>query len=799
MANTLSSGGLKEAYFGSSQQKAESEDNAVDNGFLDLPLGRHGQTFPSSDDTVLTFDNLNGLESDLTLTHADYLGAFHTFEALTRERYEDKVTHPHDDLHVFEHYDQCDSYSTRYSEAAYDAELKNNSAMMLKFDTLTESVLKQLETPVLEPKTDVFTDVNLCRLADMDPKLLESLCNAGINIREIVSPKPANGSSGYGGCGEGNYDSGARPAQKQTSMPHLDIGSNDVERAYSQEDNTSDHKANFGLNYKLCRTARRRGKRSEDCEQPVLTRGQSEISAIKYFAANAHKAPANKCKSMLKPMHATVAPAWVKNSILGDKVSNNISAIAKDQAGCRMLQKLLESEDQALINSVLEGVCKNLFELMTDPFGNYLCQKLMSVCCENNLTKIIDSAGKSLVDVALNMHGTRALQKLIEVLRTPEHIRKVTHVLSAGVVQLVTDLNGNHVIQKCLSSLTAEDCEFIYQAVIKNCVCLATHRHGCCVMQRCIDAANERQRKQLVEVITTNVLRLVEDAYGNYVIQYTLKLKDNDINMRIVNALAPKATLFAQQKFSSNVVERCLIICPPDLRSILIERFIKAPFDVLKELILHPFGNYVIQRVLNVAQPDELGALLNRIKPHIDELKNASSGKRIAAKITRKHYNEVNAAHKEAHRTDQQKLDFSKGAKSNAHASGRNNRDIAGDLLRKVQRSTVYRGASPNNMSDNGTLFQQQSFNNMKSNLADGLSSMRISRGTNFNASEEHYQGKAVRASSMGADNGNSGMGPVSLEMLNSLFSRTLTIGSDPASLSEYFNPGFPDGTPHKT
>ncbi|GBE61602.1 pumilio-family RNA binding repeat containing protein [Babesia ovata] len=799
MANTISSVGRKEEYFSVRQRNADNEGNAVDTGFLELPLGRHEQSFAPSENTIMTFDSLNRLESDLTLTHSDYLGAFHTFEALTRERYEDKITHGHNDLHVFEQYGQCDSYSTRYSDAAFDADQKNNSSMMLKFDTLTESVLKQLETPVLEPKPAVPAESSLCRLADMDPKVLERLCNAGINVRALASPQLTNSAGTYGRYGEnGKYDIGSSSTQKQTSIPHLDIVSNDLECTYHHEDNMLDPKGSFVINYKLCRTARRRTKKGEDCEQPILTRGQSEISAIKYFAANAHKAPANKCKSMLKPAHATVAPNWVRNSILGDKVSGNISAIAKDQAGCRMLQKLLDSDDQALIKSVLDGVCKNLYELMTDPFGNYLCQKLMAVCCENSLTKIIDSAGKSLIDIALNMHGTRAVQKLLEVLRSPEHVRKVTHILSGGVVQLVTDLNGNHVIQKCLLVLKAEDCEFIFQSVIKNCVCLATHRHGCCVMQRCIDAANERQRKQLVEVITTNVLHLVEDAYGNYVVQYTLRLKDNDINLRIVKALASKATLFAQQKFSSNVVERCLIICPPDIRSILIDRFIKAPFEVLKELILHPFGNYVIQRVLNVAQPNELGALLNRIKPHIDELKNASSGKRIAAKITRKHYNEVNTAHKETNRSDHQKLDFGKGAKSNAHSGSRSNRDIAGDLLRKVQRSTVYRGASPNNMSENGTLFQQSPFN-MKSNVVDGLGSLRISRGSNFNANDKVYQGKTVRTNSLGTDNSKSGAASVSLDMLDSLFSRTLTIGSDPSSLSQYFNAGFPDETSHKT
>ena len=104
--------------------------------------------------------------------------------------------------------------------------------------------------------------------------------------------------------------------------------------------------------------------------------------------------------------------------------------------------------------------------------------------------------------------------------------------LNPNVVTLVKDLNGNHVIQKCLNRLSSEDnqvshdnisvytClifiyiffffQFIYNAVSKNCIEVATHRHGCCVLQRCIDHASESQKIQLVTEITYNALTLVQ-------------------------------------------------------------------------------------------------------------------------------------------------------------------------------------------------------------------------------------------------------------------------------------------------
>lgn len=62
---------------------------------------------------------------------------------------------------------------------------------------------------------------------------------------------------------------------------------------------------------------------------------------------------------------------------------------------------------------------------------------------------------------------------------------------------LIKDINGNHVIQKCLHRLSFADKQFVYDAVSENCIEVATHRHGCCVLQRCIDFSAENQKVNL--------------------------------------------------------------------------------------------------------------------------------------------------------------------------------------------------------------------------------------------------------------------------------------------------------------
>ncbi|KMU84967.1 PUF4 [Coccidioides immitis H538.4] len=101
----------------------------------------------------------------------------------------------------------------------------------------------------------------------------------------------------------------------------------------------------------------------------------------------------------------------------------------------------------------------HVVELMTDPFGNYLCQKLLEFSNDEQRTALINNAAPQLVSIALNQHGTRALQKMIEFISTPEQTQTVIKALRDKVVDLVQDLNGNHVIQKCLNRLSAADAQ----------------------------------------------------------------------------------------------------------------------------------------------------------------------------------------------------------------------------------------------------------------------------------------------------------------------------------------------------
>mmetsp|Transcript_41427 Transcript_41427/g.67226 ORF Transcript_41427/g.67226 Transcript_41427/m.67226 type:complete len:777 (+) Transcript_41427:101-2431(+) len=331
----------------------------------------------------------------------------------------------------------------------------------------------------------------------------------------------------------------------------------------------------------------------------------------------------------------SVSPNFTAKFASFDQVIGKVVPLARDQHGCRYLQKKLEERNPQYLDSIFKEVIEQLVDLMTDPFGNYLLQKLVEFCTDDQRLRMIEVVSAELVNISLNMHGTRAVQRLIDFLTTPPQITLVVRSLRPGVVALSKDLNGNHVIQQCLRRLTAQQNQFVYDGIKGHCVSIATHRHGCCVLQRCIDCANQQQRLQLVSEIIVNAQTLVQDPFGNYVVQYVLDLGVPAFIREVCLKLRGCYTELAAQKFSSNVVEKCLQLADADIRAMIVQEL--ANPERISRLLQDPYANYVVQRALSVVSGQPLAMLVDSIRPHLPSLRNTPYGKRIQSKILKKY------------------------------------------------------------------------------------------------------------------------------------------------------------------
>ena len=84
----------------------------------------------------------------------------------------------------------------------------------------------------------------------------------------------------------------------------------------------------------------------------------------------------------------------------------------------------------------------------------------------------------------------------------------------------------------------------------------------------------------------------MKDAFANYVIQYILDLKLTDVGTIVGEKLLGGLLELSKEKFSSNVIEKCLESTSADIRSQMVAEIMKA--SSFKEYLADQYGNYVI-------------------------------------------------------------------------------------------------------------------------------------------------------------------------------------------------------------
>ncbi|EMC96590.1 hypothetical protein BAUCODRAFT_24332 [Baudoinia panamericana UAMH 10762] len=319
------------------------------------------------------------------------------------------------------------------------------------------------------------------------------------------------------------------------------------------------------------------------------------------------------------------------NSLTVGQLTGEIYSLCKDQHGCRYLQRKLDERADNAVEIVFVEIKDHIIELMTDPFGNYLCQKLLECTDDEQRTVLIKNSASSMTKIALNQHGTRALQKMIEYISTPQQIQIIIEALRYDVVLLIQDLNGNHVIQKCLNHLSPENAQFIFDSVGTNCIAVGTHRHGCCVLQRCIDHASGLQKGALVDQVINNAFALVQDPFGNYVVQYILDLGEPCFTEPLCQSFAHQVAYLSKQKFSSNVVEKCIRCATGNVRRAVILE-IAEPRE-LAMLLRDSFANYVVQTAMDFADEETKNLLMENVRPILPSIRHTPYGRRIATKL----------------------------------------------------------------------------------------------------------------------------------------------------------------------
>lgn len=326
----------------------------------------------------------------------------------------------------------------------------------------------------------------------------------------------------------------------------------------------------------------------------------------------------------------------IPNLSLKDLV-NHVVEFSQDQHGSRFIQQKLERATPHEKSMVFSEILSAAYSLMTDVFGNYVIQKFFEFGSPDQKQTLAQRVRGHVLPLALQMYGCRVIQKALESIPADMQV-EIVKELDGHVLKCVKDQNGNHVVQKCIECVEPKYLQFIIDAFKGQVYSLSTHPYGCRVIQRILEHCTAEQTAPVLEELHEHTERLVQDQYGNYVIQHVLEHGRMEDKSKIVNTIRGKVLMLSQHKFASNVVEKCVSHSSRQERAMLIEEVCNMSdsyghHSALYSMMKDQFANYVVQKMIDVAEPPQRKVLMHKIRPHIATLRKYTYGKHILAKL----------------------------------------------------------------------------------------------------------------------------------------------------------------------
>jgi len=126
------------------------------------------------------------------------------------------------------------------------------------------------------------------------------------------------------------------------------------------------------------------------------------------------------------------------------------------------------------------------------------------------------------------------------------------------------------------------------------------------------------RKKKIRNALAYNIIDLVQNPFGNYTVQLALTAWKYEYCYPLVQKFNSLFCYLSMQKYSSNVIEKCLELGDENLIGRFVDEVCQQSNIV--ELMKNSYGNYVIQKGIKLAKEQNKQKLLSNIFKHLDKL-----------------------------------------------------------------------------------------------------------------------------------------------------------------------------------
>ena len=293
--------------------------------------------------------------------------------------------------------------------------------------------------------------------------------------------------------------------------------------------------------------------------------------------------------------------------------------LLKNQHTSRLSQVYLDNTQYHIVHKIFHILLMCFTQLLQGIYSNYFCLKLFFVLSPIDQLLFLKSISLHFVELCTDKISTYAIQCIIEHSHNsfPKQNIIINSIQNNRLMELCIDIYGTHVIEKILTHFDSSLTLYIVNFTLKHLLFLANNSNGVCVVKKVIQIfalSNNFVFTNVIQFINDNALLLIRNPFGNHALQSAIDVYDVFHLKNVFKLLKGKMTMLSSQKYSSNVIEKCIEKSEEFLIE-FINEIIVNDYRNLCVLLKNNYGNYVLQTSLRCCKDEEKKKeLLNGIR-----------------------------------------------------------------------------------------------------------------------------------------------------------------------------------------
>jgi hypothetical protein len=211
---------------------------------------------------------------------------------------------------------------------------------------------------------------------------------------------------------------------------------------------------------------------------------------------------------------------------------------------------------------------------------------------------IADFVGR-IYETCKDQFGCRFLQRELEH-RKPADVHAVWLETYQHVVELMMDPFGNYLCQKLLEYCDEDDRTKLIETASRDMVQIALNQHGTRALQKMIEHVTTPEQVAIItDALRNKVVELIQDLNGNHVIQKCLNKLSAAEAFFIFEAVGYHCVEVGTHRHGCCVLQRCIDHAAGEQKRWLVDRITENA----AALVVDPFGNYVVQYIIDLNEP----------------------------------------------------------------------------------------------------------------------------------------------------------------------------------------------------